>query len=55
MTVKDDLHALVDQLDDDTTAAVLAFALWLLEEGTAPALGDLTIQWQAVPDERPRD
>ncbi len=59
MTAKDDLLALVADLDDDTAAEVLAYARWLLEEGQHPegtrALGDLQIRWQAPADERPRD
>jgi len=37
MTVKDELHALVADLDDDTAAEVLAYTRWLLAEGQAPA------------------
>jgi hypothetical protein len=55
MTARDDLRALIDDLDDDTAAEVLAYARWLLEESTAPALGDLQIRWQAPADQRPRD
>ena len=55
MTAKDELTALVADLDDDTAAEVLAYARWLLEEGQAPTLGDLQIRWQAPADERPRD
>ncbi len=60
MTAKDELTALVANLDDDTAAEVLAYARWLLEESTAPALGDLQIRWQhphagTRADQRPRD
>ncbi len=36
MTAKDELAALVADLDDDTAAEVLAYALWLLEESQPP-------------------
>ncbi len=37
MTAKDELAALVAELDDDTAAEVLAYARWLLEEAHLPA------------------
>ena len=55
MTARDDLRALVEQLDDDTAAEVLAYARWLLEESAAPALSDLQIRWQAPADQPPSD
>ncbi len=33
MTAKDDLRALVEQLNEDDSAEVLAYARWLVAEG----------------------
>ena len=55
MTVKDDLLALVADLDDDTAAEVLAYARWLLAEAQMlVTLEDLPAMWRREPvDERP--
>ena len=36
MTLQEELHQLVDQLDEPETAEVLDFARWLLMERTGP-------------------
>ena len=58
MTAKDELAALVADLDDDTAAEVLAYARWLLAEGQGQprmlTCDDLPPWWRRA-DERPRD
>ena len=55
MTAKDDLRALVVELDDDTVAEVLAYARWLLAEARMlVSLEDLPAMWRRD-DERVRD
>ena len=57
MTARDDLLALVADLDDDTAAEVLAYARWLLAEGQMlVSLEDLPAMWrrdEQVPQDRP--
>ena len=57
MTAKDELLALVADLDDDTAAEVLADAGWLLvEEQMLVTLEDLPAMWrrdEQVPQDRP--
>ena len=65
MTAKDELAALVPQLDDDDAAEVLAYARWLVAEGVAgwrraerqrACLNDLPAMWrrdEQVPQDRP--
>ena len=55
MTVKEQLHTLVDQLDDDTATEVLAFARWLLSEGQCLTPEARLAALQDLLDERPRD
>ena len=47
MTAKDDLCALVEQLDEATAAEVLAYARWLVaEEAMLVSLEDLPAMWR---------
>lgn len=55
MTAKDDLHALIDQLDEEDAAEVLAYARWLLSEQEAADLDARAAGWRELRDERPRD
>ncbi len=56
MTPKDDLAALVAELDDDTAAEVLAYARWLVAEGQILTLEDLPSMWSRdAADEPVRD
>ncbi len=55
MTVKDELHALVDQLDEDDAAEVLAYARWLLSEGQCLTPEARLAVLRELLDERPRD
>ena len=46
MTAKDDLRALMEQLDEDAAAEVLAYARWLLAEAEARVtLDDQPTMW----------
>ena len=56
MTAKDELAALVPQLDEDDAAEVLAYARWLVARGQILTLEDLPAMWRrTVTDERARD
>ncbi len=47
MTVKDDLRALIDELEDDA-AELLAYARWLLAEDQILTQEDLPAMWRRV-------
>ena len=56
MTVKDELHALINQLDEPAAVTeVLAYARWLLTEGQCLTPEARRAALQELRDERPRD
>ncbi len=55
MTAKDDLRALIDQLDDDDAAEVLAYTRWLLTEGRLVTPEARLAALRALLDDVPRD
>ncbi len=55
MTAKDDLRALVEQLDEAEAAEVLAYTRWLLSEGQCLTPEARQAVLRELLDERPRD